>query len=102
MKIVSKMNDHEGMAVLMNIVAELGIGSLAASESVILTNIRNTSRRSDCLSNIENYITESVVSDEPEDEGEQYESSLLNWGHDPEAYIANFKSLITWPLPSSS
>ena len=56
------------------------IGSKARSHNVIMTNLGNAKRRSDCLSLIETYL-----SDEDGD-------SKLNWGESPEKYIETFKT----------
>jgi hypothetical protein len=66
----------------------LGIGAAARTEGVILTNIENALRRSDCLSRIEAY--HSVTDGEP---GDECEVSLLRWGESPDEYIARYKTI---------
>lgn len=69
------------------------IGSNARNIRTLQTNVKNAARRSDCLFRIENIVTETLVSDEPESYGEEYQESLLNWGESPDEYEARFKSL---------
>ncbi len=86
----NSMTDQEAKATLLKIVAELGIGSLAATESVILTNIQNGSRRADCLSLVECYLTKEGIETDDEDDEAGIDDCPLNWGHDPTEYLANF------------
>lgn len=64
------------------------IGSAARSEQTILTNIKNAARRSECLSRIEHFLSVLTVDEE---DGEEYEETVLNWGSDPDDYIKQFK-----------
>lgn len=67
------------------------IGNDADDTTTILTNIGNASRRSNCLSEIENYFTI------PGEDGE--ENCLLNWGENPKKYIETFKKLLNQSPP---
>jgi len=86
---IDNMNESEVKAILNEIC--VGMGGSARTASVILTCVRNASRRSGCLSRIENY--HSILVDD-EDGGEQSEEWLLNWGEDPDKYIETYKSVI--------
>jgi hypothetical protein len=83
-----------------NLVSELadklGIGSEARTPEVILSNVENAVRRSACLSQIEHFHTYRME----DEEGEESEEQLLNWGDSPEDYIKNYKVVV--PQPCSS
>src|SRR6201989_3020863 len=68
--------------ILNEICEEFGIGRHARDRSTILENVRNSSRRSWCLTKIESFLSRTVKGEE---EGEEYEEeeSLLNWGECP-------------------
>lgn len=70
---------------LAEIGAAFGIGEKAHNLSVMLISIRNATRRSKCLSRIEQHFTTIEL-----DEDEECENSLLNWGDSPDDYIARF------------
>ncbi len=64
----------------------MGIGSEARTKSVLKMNIENATRRSDCLSRIEQrYFMEEI-----DDDGEIYEECLLNWNESPDDYEKTF------------
>lgn len=65
------------------------IGKLGRESSVILTNIQNASRRSDCLSEIELFFTI---------EDEEWSECPLNWSDNPEDYIKKFIKALTTKL----
>lgn len=68
------------------------IGGEARTLDVIMTNIDNVCRRSDCLSSIEHsFFTELTPSD---DEEEPYEECSLNWGATPEEYVEQFRQAL--------
>lgn len=81
------MNDKE---LLKEICDVLGIGSAARTPTVILTNVRNASRRSACLTAIEFELTTEAT----DEDGEQYGHCPLNWGADPDKYIEQFRAAI--------
>lgn len=89
MKLIYEMNETEAKDLLEKISAVLGIGSAVRNGMTIMTNIENASRRSDCLSLIEEYHSVTKLD---EDE-EEYTESLLNWGEDPEKYIETYKQV---------
>ena len=66
-----------------------GAGTLVSTDA-ILTNIQNARRRSECLSRIESYHSTMEL----DDDGEEYKTSLLNWGESPEQYLDTYKSVI--------
>lgn len=68
------------------------IGSQACSISTLLVNCRNASRRSDCLSGIEQLFSYDV----PDEDNpfETVEECDLNWGHEREQYIEAFKAAL--------
>lgn len=90
--LIKKMSDAEAKVFLGQIVALLGCGENAANEIVVMTCFENMSRRSDCLGLIENYLTVPVI----DDDGEEGEDSLLNWGEDPKQYLATFKNALKY------
>ena len=65
------------------------IGSAARSHGIILTNVQNANRRSDCLSAIEREFFTKSVGDE---DGECGEECSLNWGSDPIEYVKQFRT----------
>ena len=74
-------------ALVAGIAEAFHIGSEVLSPSVIMTNIENANRRSDCLSAIEReFFTKTV----PDGDGGETEECALNWGHNPEQYVAKF------------
>ena len=82
---IDDMTERESKSLLNDICNELQIGGAARCDGLILTNLRNSIRRSECLWLIENHLT--IMED-----GE--ESSRLNWGETPEQYIETFKKAI--------
>lgn len=76
----------------LNAIADLfGIGSKVRTPSTILANVRNAARRAACLSAIEREFFTKLI--EIEDEGEigKVEECALNWGHDPDEYVKQFR-----------
>ena len=83
------MTETDAKALLNDVCAELGIGGKARTQSIIMTNIKNASRRSDCLSKIENLYVEGGL----DEDGEYIENQQLNWGEEPENYIETYKKI---------
>ncbi len=73
-----------------DIVDICGIGKKTATGSIILTNVRNASRRADCLSLIEYHLSEKKI----DENGKEKVESLLNWDENPDKYIETFKQAI--------
>lgn len=69
------------------------VGSNARSINTLRVNCENAARRSSCLGRIENTMTQTLISDEPESYGEKYDESLLNWGESPDDYEKRFQSI---------
>lgn len=70
-----------------------GIGIKARSLYILMECISNALRRFNCLSAIER--TFFMVPTEPEDDDDEPgEECLLNWGHDPEQYVATFREAL--------
>lgn len=70
-----------------------GIGVKARSPHILMVNIDNALRRSRCLSAVEH--TFFMVPTEPEDDDDEPgEECLLNWGHNPEQYVATFREAL--------
>lgn len=84
------MTEREAKSLLNDICCLLKIGGAARKSSVILQNIENAIRRSNCLSRIENHHTIVVL----DDDNEEMEEQLLNWGESPEKYIKTYKAVI--------
>lgn len=70
--------------------AVYGIGSEAQTRSVLITNMENARRRSECLGAIERECFTIEVPDE--EFGGMTDECLLNWWQDPEQYVATFKA----------
>lgn len=87
---IDEMTEQEAKALLNDICAEIGIGGRARTHSVVMTNISNALRRSACLTRIENVHVETYV----DEDGERVEESLLNWGQNPEDYLATYKKVV--------
>lgn len=69
----------------------LGIGKEARKDtSIIIVNIKNATRRSACLWEIEKLFTKKVI----DEDGEEMEERLLNWGSSPENYLKQFKKAL--------
>lgn len=64
------------------------IGSAARDPQTLMMNVRNSSRRSSCLS-----MVEHAVSRIKEEDGEEIEECPLNWGDEPLQYRETFKAL---------
>lgn len=77
--------------VLDEIGAAMGIGSKARSLATIMQCIQNAQRRADCLSTIEHKFFMVM---EKDGDGEDSETCLLNWGHDPHEYAEAFRSAL--------
>jgi hypothetical protein len=91
---VKNINELTGQQAIefLNTIADIfSIGKNARDTGVILTNIQNAARRSECLSLIEVHHTITVL----DDDGEEYEDSLLNWGATPEQYIRTYKAVVS-------
>lgn len=84
-KMLEEMSEVEVRDLLGLICCKFHIGDLARTKNTILGNVENSSRRSDCLCRIENYMSVSEIID-----GEETEYSLLNWGESPSQYILTF------------
>jgi len=89
-ELINEMSDSEARQLVNDIANLFNIGENVRNAAVLLVNIKNASRRSDCLSKIESYHT---VFDTDDDSGE-YEEALLNWGESPEKYIETYKDMI--------
>ena len=64
------------------------IGSAVRTPDVLLANVQNAKRRSDCLSAVEREFFTYVVTDE---DGEDIERCDLSWGADPAEYVNQFR-----------
>ena len=87
---IDEMTELEAKALLNDICGKFNIGGKARTHSVVMTNINNALRRSRCLSRIESLHTETHT----DEYGEVTEESLLNWGQEPEEYLATYKNLV--------
>lgn len=86
-----KARAEQAEKLISELADKLGIGSEASAyPEVILSNVSNAVRRSACLSEIERYHT---VKKEDED-GEEIDEQLLNWGESPERYIKTYKVVV--------
>lgn len=67
------------------------IGTAARTPTVLLANIENSKRRSDCLSAIEREFFTRPCEDEHGEEGEE---CLLNWAAEPAEYVKQFREAL--------
>lgn len=70
----------------------VGMGALARTPSILLTNLENMKRRSDCLSGIEQLFTYEVPDDDMPDE--MTDECDLNWGQGRAEYVETFKAAL--------
>lgn len=68
------------------------IGADSRTESVLMSNIKNTIRRAECLDEIERRFFTSEIEDE---DGGVATHCMLNWGDSPDTYAAQFGEAIT-------
>ena len=68
------------------------IGADSRTESVLMSNIKNTIRRAECLDEIERRFFTSEIEDE---DGDPATHCMLNWGVSPDTYAAQFGEAIT-------
>jgi hypothetical protein len=83
---------NERLAGMGAVYAAFGIGSKARTPNVLLVNIQNARRRSECLSAIEHEFFTRTTED---DEGEEMEDCPLSWGVEPEEYVKQFREALT-------
>ena len=88
--VIDEMTEHEAKELLNDICNRFSIGGKARSRGVVLANVENAFRRSQCLSKIEQHHTITEL----DDDGEEMENSLLNWGETPEQYIATYRGIL--------
>jgi uncharacterized Zn finger protein len=86
---IDEMTEREAKSLLNDICCAFGIGGKARNHSVVMTNVENSIRRSRCLDKIETIY----VKNEIDDEGEEVEIQLLNWGQEPDEYEATFRKV---------
>lgn len=67
-----------------------GIGEEARQPVVLMTNIENARRRSNCLSRIESILSAEEVCED----GDIDSVSLLRWGDEPDVYEARFRKVL--------
>lgn len=90
MNSIGRMNENELRGLLNEICDVFSIGDSARSSRLILANVKHASRRSGCLSMIENYHTITVENEDGEETPEQ----LLSWGESPTEYIETYKDIL--------
>lgn len=86
---IDEMTETEAKSLLNDICSAFGIGGNARTPSIVMTNVENSIRRSACLGRIETLYVENEI----DDEGEEVEIQLLNWGQNPDDYEATFKKV---------
>lgn len=82
----------EQAATLQRVYDLVGMGALARTPSILLTNLETMKRRSECLSGIEQLFTYEVPDDDMP--GETIEDCDLNWGQDRAEYVETFKAAL--------
>jgi hypothetical protein len=70
----------------------VGMGALARTPSILLTNLESMKRRSDCLSGIEQLFTYEVPDEDMPDE--MIDECDLNWGQARAQYVETFKAAL--------
>ena len=84
--------------ILDNICDALKIGAEARTETVIIENIGNALRRSRCLDAVERDLFTSQIEDD--ESGELIDDCPLNWGDEPDEYVASVKELLRLSAPT--
>lgn len=87
---IDDMTEIAAKALLNDICNELSIGGKARTHSTVMTCISNASRRSACLGRIETLYIETTV----DEDGEEVEEQLLNWGEEPDKYLETYKKVV--------
>ena len=87
---------------LVDHIADLfNIGSEARTPSTILTNVRNTIRRAECLVAVERqFFMAPLPPDDDYPDDEPGETCLLNWGDTPEQYAQQFGEVLPLVAPA--
>jgi hypothetical protein len=82
----------EQAATLQRVYDLVGMGALARTPGILLANLENMKRRSDCLSGIEQLFTYEVPDDDMPDE--MTDECDLNWGQGRAEYVETFKAAL--------
>ena len=90
--LIDGMTEREAKDLLNSICHSMGIGGKARTKSIILTNIENGSRRSECLGRIENHFTQEIM----DEDDQPSEECLLSWGASPDQYLKDFLAAIDY------
>ena len=85
---------------ILDICDALKIGAEARTETVIIESIGNALRRSRCLDAVERDLFTSQIEDE--ESGELIDDCPLNWGDEPDEYVASVKELLRLSAPKPS
>ncbi len=83
---------EEALALLHDICDLFGIGADARSRDVILTNVQNAKRRSECLNRVE---WEFFTTTETDEDGWEYEECPLNWGANSQEYAEQLRAALS-------
>ena len=83
---------------ILDICDALKIGAEARTETVIIESIGNALRRSRCLDAVERDLFTSQIEDE--ESGELIDDCPLNWGDEPDEYVASVKELLRLSAPT--
>lgn len=82
----------DALRALVNDICDLFcIGADARSRGVILTNVQNAKRRSECLNRVE---WEFFTTTETDEDGWEYEECPLNWGANSQEYAEQFRAAL--------
>ncbi|MBB5411891.1 hypothetical protein HDG34_005857 [Paraburkholderia sp. HC6.4b] len=85
--------DADAKSETLNRVYDLvGMGALARTPGILMTNLENMQRRSHCLSGIESLFTYEVPDEH--DEWETADECDLNWGQERDQYVETFKAAL--------
>lgn len=82
----------EQAATLQRVYDLVGMGALARTPGILLANLENMKRRSDCLSGVEQLFTYEVPDEDMPDE--MVDECDLNWGHGRAEYVETFKAAL--------
>jgi hypothetical protein len=92
---IQDLDLHAARTLLHQISDAFGIGMEARTPSVILTNVANAHRRSECLSEVENHH----MTLQPDDDGEMVEECPLRWSDTRSQYRTRYEDMMERLVP---
>lgn len=86
--LLATLEAHSSPGGMTRVYEVFGIGANVRDPAVLLVNVLNAKRRSDCLDAIERQFFTSFAED---DEGNTGDQCDLSWGAEPDEYVKQFK-----------